>query len=68
MDVFCWLTQWNPGHWVDKVFAKFNDSDVVNQLLKRTALYHWSVVWSWEDVWRRWWRTTEAQLYKEKQP
>ena len=36
---FWWPTQWDPRHCVDKVFAKFKDSDVVNRLLKRTARF-----------------------------
>jgi hypothetical protein len=40
LDIFWWPTQWDPGHWVDKVFSHFKDSSFINRLLQRTALYH----------------------------
>ena len=39
-DAFWWPTQWDPAHWLDKVFGKFKEKPFVDQLLKRTALYH----------------------------
>ena len=39
-DLFWWPTQWDPGHWVDKIFSHFKDSPFVSRLLQRTALYH----------------------------
>ena len=40
VDLFWWPTQWDPGHWVDKIFSHFKDSPFVSRLLQRTALYH----------------------------
>ena len=39
-DAFWWPVQWDPVHWLDKVFSKFKDSRFVDRLLKRVALYH----------------------------
>ena len=39
-DAFWWPVQWDPAHWLDKVFSKFKDSRFVDRLLKRVALYH----------------------------
>ena len=36
-----WPLQWDPGHWLDKVFSKFyDDNKFVSRLLSRTALFH----------------------------
>ena len=37
---FWWPVEWDPAHWLDKVFTKFKDSSFVDRLLKRVALYH----------------------------
>ena len=37
---YWWPVQWDPGHWLDKVFNAFKETPFVNRLLKRTALYH----------------------------
>ena len=37
---FWWLVQWDPAHWLHKVFRKFKDSSFVDRLLKRVALHH----------------------------
>ena len=37
---FWWPVQWDPFHWLNKVFSKFKDSSFVNCLLKRVGLYH----------------------------
>ena len=39
-DEYWWPVQWDPGHWLDKVFNAFKETPFVNRLLKRTALYH----------------------------
>ena len=39
-DAFWWPVQWDPAHWLDKVFSKFKDSRFVDRLLKRVGLYH----------------------------
>ena len=39
-ESFWWPVQWDPAHWLDKVFSKFKDSSFVDRLLKRVALYH----------------------------
>jgi hypothetical protein len=39
-DRFWWPAQWDPAHWLDKVFAKFKEMSFVARLLKRTALFH----------------------------
>ena len=39
-ESFWWPVQWDPAHWLDKVFSKFKDSSFVNRLLKRVGLYH----------------------------
>ena len=35
MESFWWPVQWDPAHWLDKVFSSF-----VDRLLKRVVLYH----------------------------
>lgn len=37
---FWWPVEWDPAHWLDKVFSQFKDSSFVDRLLKRMALYH----------------------------
>ena len=37
---FWWPLQWDPGHWLDKVFGEYKDTPFVGRVLKRTALYH----------------------------
>ena len=37
---FWWPCQWDPSHWIDKVFSKFKDSLFVERLLKRANMYH----------------------------
>ena len=39
-DEFWWPLQWDPAHWLDKVFDKFMDSEFVSRLLMRTKLFH----------------------------
>ena len=39
-ESFWWPVQWDPAHWLDKVFSKFKDTSFVDRLLKRVALYH----------------------------
>ena len=40
-DQFWWPLQWDPGHWLDKVFSKFYDNNkFLSRLLARTALFH----------------------------
>ena len=39
-DAFWWLCQWDPAHWLDKVFSKMKNDAFVTRLLRRTALYH----------------------------
>jgi hypothetical protein len=39
-DRFWWPAQWDPAHWLDKVFAKFKETSFVARLVKRTALFH----------------------------
>ncbi len=39
-DEFWWSWQWDPGHWLDKVFSKFKNTVCVDRILKRTGLYH----------------------------
>ena len=39
-ESFWWPVQWDPAHWLDKVFSKFKDSSFMDGLLKRVALYH----------------------------
>ena len=39
-DPFWWPLQWDPGHWLDKVFSAYHDEDFVSRLLSRTALIH----------------------------
>ena len=40
-DQLWWPLQWDPGHWLDKVFSKFyDDNKFVSRLLSRTALFH----------------------------
>ena len=39
-DEFWWPVQWDPGHWLDKVFGAFRTTPFVDRLLKRTSLYH----------------------------
>lgn len=39
-DLFWWPTQWDPGHWVDKVFSDLKDLPIIGRLLKRVAIYH----------------------------
>ena len=39
-ESFWWPVQWDPAHWLDKVFSKSKDSSFVNRLLKRVGLYH----------------------------
>lgn len=37
---FWWPVQWDPAHWLDKVFSQLKDSPFVDRLLRRIALYH----------------------------
>eukprot|EP00794_Sanderia_malayensis_P002259 gene2259-2590_t len=37
---FWWPVQWDPGHWIYKVFGAYKDTPFVSRILKRTALYH----------------------------
>ena len=30
-ESFWWPVQWNPAHWLDKVFSKFKDSSFVDE-------------------------------------
>ena len=39
-DEFWWPLQWDPAHWLDKVFDKFMDSEFASCLLMRTKLFH----------------------------
>lgn len=39
-DRFWWPMQWDPGHWLDKVFSAYHDGEFVSRLLSRTALIH----------------------------
>ena len=39
-DAIWWPIQWDPVHWLDKVFSKVKDSRFLDCLLKRVALYH----------------------------
>ena len=39
-DKFWWPLQWDPAHWIDKIFNKFMDSEFVSRLLMRTKLFH----------------------------
>eukprot|EP00112_Aurelia_sp_Birch-Aquarium-sp1_P023792 Seg7234.1 transcript_id=Seg7234.1/GoldUCD/mRNA.D3Y31 product="hypothetical protein" protein_id=Seg7234.1/GoldUCD/D3Y31 len=39
-DKFWWPLQWDPSHWLDKVFSKFYESEYVSRLLSRTTLFH----------------------------
>jgi hypothetical protein len=39
-DRLWWPIEWDPAHWLDKVFSKYEDSCFVDCLLKRVALYH----------------------------
>jgi hypothetical protein len=39
-DRLWWQIEWDPAHWLDKVFSKYKDSCFVDCLLKRVALYH----------------------------
>ena len=40
-DQFWWPLQWDPGHWLDKVFSKFYDNNkFLSRLLICTALFH----------------------------
>ena len=39
-DKFWWPLQWDPSHWLDKVFSKHYESVFVSRLLSRTALFH----------------------------
>ncbi len=39
-DCFWWPLQWDPGHWLDKVFSAYHDGEFVSHLLSRTALIH----------------------------
>jgi hypothetical protein len=39
-DRFWWPLQWDPGHWLDKVFSAYHDGEFVSRLLSRTALIH----------------------------
>ena len=34
-----WFLQWNPAHWIDKVFRPLGDSEFVKRLLMRTNLF-----------------------------
>jgi hypothetical protein len=38
-DEFWWPVQWDPGYWLDKVFAKYKETEFVDRLLKRVALF-----------------------------
>ena len=35
-----WQCQWDPGHWLDKVFEKFHKSQLVSRLLGRVCMFH----------------------------
>ena len=37
---FWWPLQWDPSHWLDKVFSKFYESQYISRLLSRTTLFH----------------------------
>lgn len=39
-DPFWWPVQWDPGHWLDKVFTKHKETCFVDRLLKRVSQYH----------------------------
>ena len=39
-DPFWWPLQWDPVHWLDKVFSAHHDVEFVSRLLSRTALIH----------------------------
>lgn len=39
-DELWWPLQWDPAHWLDKVFNKFMTSEFVSRLLMRTKLFH----------------------------
>ena len=39
-DKFWWHLQWDPGHWLDRVFSACHDGEFVSRLLSRTALIH----------------------------
>ena len=39
-DPFWRPLQWDPGHWLDKVFSAHHDVEFVSRLLSRTALIH----------------------------
>ena len=39
-ESFWWPVQWDPAHWLEKVFSKFKDTSFVDRLPKRVALYH----------------------------
>ena len=39
-EEFWWPAQWDPAHWLDKVFSKYKETEFVDRLLKRTALYN----------------------------
>ena len=37
---YWWPLQWDPSHWLDKVFSHYYESKFVSRLLSRTALFH----------------------------
>ena len=40
LDSIWWECHWDPGHWLDKVFSKYHDSQMVSRILSRVALFH----------------------------
>ena len=39
-DLYWWPLQWDPGHWLDKVFSSLKEKPFLDRLLKRTSIYH----------------------------
>ncbi len=39
-DLYWWPLQWDPGHWLDKVFSSLKEIHFLDRLLKRTSIYH----------------------------
>ena len=47
---FWWPVEWDPAHWLDKVFSEFKDSSFVDRLLRREAIS--PTFQSWKDAQR----------------
>lgn len=40
LESIWWECHWDPAHWLDKVFSKYHDSEMVCRILTRVALFH----------------------------